>query len=312
MPGPTAAPSPVVVCGIDGSGAAAAAARAAADEARSRAVPLVLLRAFAWPPQGVAGLPDGVHGSRLARRSAESALTVLAAELSAGSGGPVVQQLVVDGTATDALTTASTAAALLVVGAHGQSWPGGPALGSVASVVARRSSCPVLVHRPRPVPAGVAAGARVTAGDGVLVGLDDGPDSALLLAAAADAARRRGTSLCVLHAWQDGAGRDTGDRAAVAVAVAQLRSRDPQLDVVVRATLGRAGAALVQAGRTAQLVVVGRVPEPVSWHRTAHSLLHRTDAPVLVVPLGVHPVDDPVSGLGGPSVSAEQGPGAPL
>ena len=70
-----------VIVGVDGSEAADDAARAAAVEAVARHAPLVLVHAFDWPSAGVEGLPTGVDGRSVARRSAARDLARLAASI---------------------------------------------------------------------------------------------------------------------------------------------------------------------------------------------------------------------------------------
>jgi nucleotide-binding universal stress UspA family protein len=186
----------------------------------------------------------------------------------------------------------SASAALLVVGALGMSWATAAGLGSVATALTHGSSSPVLVHRTP------QAGQRRR---GVVVGLDGGPGSPSVLAAAAEAAVLRQVPLRVVHAWQqlteddgqplrrrpDDAATQRAERADVAEMVTELRADQPGLDVDLAVLTGRAGPVLASAARSAEVLVVGRLP--VAPGRlpgpTSHSLVQRAACPVLVVPV---------------------------
>ena len=67
-----------------------------------------------------------------------------------GQPGPAVTQVVlVGGDTVPALSAASRASELLVLGRHHRHHPGGSTLGSVAQALARRAACPVLLVDPR-------------------------------------------------------------------------------------------------------------------------------------------------------------------
>lgn len=282
-----------VIVGVDGSEAADDAARAAAVEAVARHAPLTLVRAFDWPVGGVDGLPAGVDGRTIARRSAARELAQLAAALADRLPTADVRTELVDGAPVDVLCARSAGAALLVVGAHGQTWTTGTALGSVASAVASSSGCPVLLHR-SVTPLGVR-------GTGVTVGLDGGPGSRQVLTAAAVEAQRRGVPLTVVHTWRqltEDAARplrwllDPETTAASEVAVVEelateLRLADPELRLDTVLLTGQAGPALVEAGDAAALLVIGRPATPGGQgpRATTHEVSSRSRVPVLLVPL---------------------------
>jgi nucleotide-binding universal stress UspA family protein len=281
-----------VVVGVDGSEAASDAARAAAVEAIARHAPLVLVHAFDWPAGGVEGLPPGVDGRSVARRSAASDLRRLAASITDRLPGCDVRTELVDGPPVDVLCARSADAALLVVGAHGRTWSSGSALGSVASAVSRCSVCPVLLHR--------TVNPLAVHHTGVTVGIDGGPGSDRVLAAAARDAHRRGVALTVVHTRRQLTGDATRkirwllDPEATAAEAAQveglaheLRLPHPELRVDVVQLTGRAGPALVEAGDAAALLVVGR-PATRSGRgprATTHEVASRARGPVLLVPL---------------------------
>jgi nucleotide-binding universal stress UspA family protein len=282
-----------VVVGVDGSDAADDAARAAAVEALARHAPLVIVHAFDWPTGGGEGLPPEVDGRSVARRSAASDLRRLAGALTRRLPGSDVRTELLDGPPVDVLCTRSAGAALLVVGAHGQTWSSGSALGTVSSGVARGSVCPVLLHR--------TVHPLAVQHTGVTVGIDGGPGSSQVLTSAADQAQRRGVPLTVVHTrrqltedatrklrWllttEDPA---TSEAAQVAALALELRLPHPGLSIDVVQLTGRAGPALVEAGDTAALLVIGR-PATGSGQgprATTHEVASRARVPVLLVPL---------------------------
>jgi nucleotide-binding universal stress UspA family protein len=282
-----------VLVGVDGSAAADEAARAAAVEAVARHAPLTLVRAFDWPAGGVDGLPAGVDGRAIARGAAARELAQLAAALTDRLPTSDVRTELVDGTPVEVLCARSTRAALLVVGAHGQTWNTGTALGSVASAVARGSACPVLLHR-TVNPLGVHR-------TGVTVGIDGGPGSRVVLAAAAVEAQQRGVPLTVVHTWRQLTEDDTrklrwlldpqttaaSETALAEEVTAELRLATPGLRLDLVQLTGQAGPALVAAGDDAALLVVGRPATPggQGLRATAHEVASRARVPVLLVPL---------------------------
>ncbi len=284
--------TPSVVVGVDGSEHAELAAHVAAAEAVRRHRPLRLLRAFTWTEQLMPGLPDTLAARAAARHSANAALDRLRRELTAGLPGCTVGATLVEGHPETALCRAVEADDLLVVGANGTTWGSTDVLGTVAEAVAAAAPCTVLVHRPLPV---LHADRHQ-----VLAGVDGGPGTAAVLAAAAQEAEVNSVSLTVVHAWRqltedapaslrwrlDHDATERTERDAVEPAVAELRRRHPGLDITVTVAPGRAGPVLVQCAETARMVVVGRrCLADGGPGATVHSVLHRADVPVLVVPV---------------------------
>jgi nucleotide-binding universal stress UspA family protein len=286
-----ASPAPVVV-GVDGSVPAADAAHAAAGEAERRRLPLRLVRAFHWPHASLPGLPGDLDACAAARRSANAELERLRGILTGVLPQEAVTTALLDGRAELVLRRASEEADLLVIGAAGLTWGHGAMLGSVAEAVATGASCPVLVHRPPS-----ALRARPTA---VVAGIDGGPGTPMVLAAAATEARLRGLALRVVHSWRqltedalvplrwrlDAEVTDRTERALVADRVAELQRTHPGLSVETVVLSGRPGHVLLDQALDAELVVVGvRPPGTPGEGSTAHSVLHRCGAAVLTVPV---------------------------
>jgi nucleotide-binding universal stress UspA family protein len=261
-------PAGPVVAGFDDSPASFAAAAAAAELARLTGAPLRLVRA--WPA-------DAEPGRAAARQRLDRAATSVATSLPDGA----VTAALRSGPPDLVLRDESRAARLLVIGAAGEVAMPGAGLGPVAAALVRRSACPVLLHRE-------AAG-----GQGVLAGADGGPGTARLLTAAAAGAALRGMPLLILHAWS-GRSAAGADDAAVSAAeqrflegyVAPLRETWPEVAMEVRVVHDRPEAALLDAARTAALVVLGRRDAPARHDgATVATVAAAAPGSVLVVPL---------------------------
>jgi nucleotide-binding universal stress UspA family protein len=246
-----AAPPPIVV-GVDDSPAALAAATAAAELARRTGAAMRLVRA--WAGDDDAG-----------RAAARARLDQVAATVADGLPAGAVSAAVRPGPADLVLRDESRAAGLLVLGTAGAE----AGLGPVAVAMLRRSVCPVLLHRPAGPGAGVVAGA------------DGGPGTARLLTAAATGAAIRGMPLLILHAWSGRVPAPRGatgrDETAVAAAerrflegyLAPLRETWPEVAMEVRVVHDRPEAALLDAARSAALVVLGRHDQVTGARRPA-------------------------------------------
>lgn len=146
----------LIVVGVDGSEGGRRALRWAAGEAAVRGGTVQVVVAWLW--DGIEAGPTTATNPGDERRHAYDVLQREMADLAAwqGPGHPVAGE-VVEGRPADALTAASRAADLLVLGSHGHSRLRHTVLGSVSEECVRKASCPVVV-----VPVPVAAG-RTTA-----------------------------------------------------------------------------------------------------------------------------------------------------
>jgi nucleotide-binding universal stress UspA family protein len=274
-----------VVVGVDAPEAPCPAVVFAAEEARARDLPLCLVHVVPWPNPGAAATryADRLWVQEL-RHGAETLL---------GEAAAVVGHLLPPGRTTTRvefgdpvaeLVRAASAAALLVVGARGIGGLTGLVIGSTAFAVAAYATCPVVVLPVQPAVVDVDQRSVVVGVGGC------GRDDDALAFAFAEAGLRN-AELVAVHAWQDALAGDPASEARdrgrlLSEALAGHREAAP--DVVVReiAVRERAGAALVDASRTAELLVVGRS------HRRAvgrvasptHGALHRAGCPVAVVP----------------------------
>ncbi|WP_147201270.1 universal stress protein [Pseudonocardia asaccharolytica] len=249
---------PGVIVGVDGTDTALRAVRWAVTEARSRRLPLTVVHAapYATDPAG--------------RRRAASILargyTVALRQ------APDVKMRTerLDGQPLRALLDAADRAALMVVGMVGGDHVHDALIGSLALDLAGRASCPVVVVRGDPPPAGGP----------VLVGvLDAATDAAALTAAFADARIHR-TRLIALHS-----GTMAADR--LADELAPWRDRFPTVEVDLRVTDERPIEALLEEAAQARLVVVGAntrsAPMRVLLGSTSRALVRWSPCPVAVV-----------------------------
>ncbi|MFR9725542.1 universal stress protein [Streptomyces sp. MS19] len=251
-----------VVAGVDGSPASMRALDRAADEAVRRAAALRV----------VYTVPDLDEAAPI--------LAVSAARVHARHPGLPVTTMAVRGSAVRALVRESGHAALTVVGTRGLGGLTGLLLGSVSLRLAAHVRGPLLVVR-----------GDHTSGDGgeVLLGLAGEADEEVAACAFREA-EWRGAGLRVLHFRDQRPVHAYLSRRVSRVRPGAATAEEP----VPRERHPAAGTgqahALLEATRAAGLVVIG------AHHRArrlgphlgpvAHTLLHRSHCPVLVVPTG--------------------------
>ncbi|MFF4255195.1 universal stress protein [Streptomyces sp. NPDC001663] len=269
-----------VVVGVDGSLTAVRALDWAAREAERRGAALRLVHAV--PDLDEAGPVLASAASRIRARHPGLPVVTAAAE-----GGAV-----------EALLRESDGAVLTVVGNRGLGGITGLLFGSVSLRLAGHTHGPLLVVR---------GDHRCDEGSEVLLGLG-GDTDADAAAYAFQEAERRGAPLRVLHSWshrhiapempspipatspgqRDLAQRDATEAAVPRFSLAGLRERHPEVGVETRTVRTGPAHALLEATRDAAVVVIGAHrrtdrhgprPGPV-----AHTLLHRSHCPVVVVP----------------------------
>ncbi|MGW3248312.1 universal stress protein [Streptomyces sp. NPDC001070] len=283
-----------VVVGVDGSAASGRALEAAVAEAGRRDVRLEIVHAQPWGGHHAA-TGHGIRPYHVAQALLASA-AARAAELRPGLR---VSTSLVDRHARGVLVRRSRDAGLVVVGTRGHGGVTGTLLGSVSLHLAARSACPLLVVRGEP-PARTAARGRVL----LALDRDAGVEAAAFAFAEAD---RRRVPLTVLHTTahrtpasaaasasevRRGGGLTGTAREEEAVplnAVARLREVYPGVAADVETVRGGPADVLVEATRTAGLVVVpalrrasrlGTRLDPVT-----HAVLHHAHCPVVVVPV---------------------------
>jgi nucleotide-binding universal stress UspA family protein len=239
--------APVVV-GVKDMATDSDSVRLAAQEAASTGAPLHIVHAFVWEL-----FLSNEYGDD--RELAEQMVGEAVALARGAYPSLTVTSEIVDGDPTRVLLRAATDAALLVLGGQGLARHGtDPAL-SVSIQVAARACQPVLFacgpERPGPV----------------VVGVDGSADAAVGLDAAYDEARRRRTSVVVVHAE----GAPCAEPPPPAVP-AEHRVVDRPAD-----------EALIAESNGAQLVVVGAQGDrPTLLGPVTQAVLRHAHCPVLV------------------------------
>ncbi|MFE7893254.1 universal stress protein [Streptomyces sp. NPDC057412] len=273
-----------VTAGCDGSPGSRAAAAWAAREAGMLGLSLVLLHVR--EPERSSGGDPALGETAGLLRSRHPGLDVR------------VQQ--VSGRPAEVLADLARDAALLVLGSRAPGRAGGPLAGSVARAVLARTDRPVVLVRE-----GAGAGEPSAP---VVLGLDLAHPDARLIGFAFAAAARRDTVLRIVH---DGDHPRDGDLSTPYGAVAAVprpaygprtlrrpavlsevlrswREKLPDVLVAEENLCGTPAAHLVDLSRDASLVVIGRRTRPAGFGvrigPVAHTVLHRSTAPVAVVP----------------------------
>ncbi|GAA2528999.1 MULTISPECIES: universal stress protein [Streptomyces] len=284
-----------VVVGVDGSASSLAAVEVAAEEARSRSAALRVVHAFLWPAMHV---PPGASPLGPADSGLRAAVERLMSEAveRAGAVAPDVEvsQAVVTGEPLTVLEAQSRSAELVVVGSRGRGGFVGLLAGSTAVHLAAHGRCPVLVVRERAVPDGP-----------IVVGVDGSAAGAKAIGFAFAEAALRGADLVALHAWtnwnallpapQDGrtpyahepGTPATGEERLLSEALAGHRKRYPGVEVRHEIVHGGTREALIEASRTARLLVVGARGRGgflgLVLGSVSQAMLHHAHCPVAVV-----------------------------
>ncbi|WP_030591043.1 universal stress protein [Streptomyces anulatus] len=297
--------SGLVVVGVDGSESSFAAVEAAAREARARGVGLRVVHALVWPvtyvlprpsPGGTSPLgPPPMDPSEDAlRKMAEGLVAEAVGRARAESTDVEVSHAVVTGEPLTVLEAESRAAELVVVGSRGLGGFGGLLAGSTAVHLVAHGRCPVLVVREQP-----------RADGPVVLGVDGSAAGEPAVDFAFATAERRKAPLVALHAWttwnaplpapQDASAPYANPPGALAEeeetllseALAGYRARYPDVVVERRVVHGRTREALIDASRSAQLMVVGARGRGgfagLLLGSVSQAVLHHAHCPVAVV-----------------------------
>ncbi|GAA2753907.1 universal stress protein [Amnibacterium kyonggiense] len=294
---PVAGRGPRVVVGVDGSRDSIAALRAGEWAAAIHGGTLVAVCAWTVPtavPEALLITPD----LEIAARDVLHDALVHAFH---GRCSVPVDTVVRGGRPASVLVEQAADAVLVVVGSRGLGGFTGLLMGSVSMGVAAHANCPVLVMHDGDVPPAVedgVIGGRVVVGDG------GSAEGAAVIRTAAVAAARMRAELDVLAGWEDTTvfvdprvdfrarlRTEAMDRAARDVAAAFPDGRPPRLHVDVRE--GPAARVLVEASRSAALVVVGRSSRRefagALLGSVALAVAEHASSPVLVVPATTTP-----------------------
>ena len=253
-----------VIVGVDGSAASDAAVVWGAHDAALRGVPLTLMHVTnpAAPTWAQAPLMERLKGWQ----QEEGRNTLAKACKIAQDTGTHVERIEINA---ELLTSAtvptlidrSRDADLIAVGTDGRGALERGLLGSVSSGLVRHAHCPVAVIREES-----AALPQPSQGP-VLVGIDGSPSSTLAIKTAFEEASHRRVDLVALHAWSDRElielpGIDWSEVEAeeqrlTSEVLAGWQERYPDVTVTAQLVCDRPARALVDASRSAQLVVVG-------------------------------------------------------
>ena len=250
-----------ILVGYDGSADAGVAVDWALAEARRSGRPVRLAYVFEWLTVAGwvgPGVAPGVWPDDNARRQVEELVHKAASDATAAWPGVTVHGEVFDGPPALVLEERSAEAGLLVLGSRGHGGFTGLLAGSTAVSVAAHGHCPVVVVRE----------AQAKAEGPVVVGFDGSAQAGTALGFAAERAAQRDAPLRVLRAFEppDDRWRPSDPDAEARLAATGPRSRKPSPDggetfpevpVTVEIAPDRPAAALVEASRDAQLVVVG-------------------------------------------------------
>ncbi|MFE9649849.1 universal stress protein [Streptomyces sp. NPDC006365] len=287
--------SGLVVVGVDGSASGLAAVEAAAREAQARGAGLRVVHAFVWPAMHVALGPSPLGPPEGGLQKMADRLVAEAVERARATAPEIdVSHAVVTGEPLTVLEAQSRVAELVVVGSRGMGAFVGLLIGSTAVHLAAHGRCPVLVVRGQPSAEGP-----------VVLGVDGSAAGERAVDFAFAEAELRKAPLVALHAWttwnapmpapQDASapyanppGALAGEEEClVSEALAGYRERYPDVVVEHRVVHGGTREALVDASRSAQLVVVGARGRGgfagLLLGSVSQAVLHHAHCPVAVV-----------------------------
>ncbi|MFD7695548.1 universal stress protein [Streptomyces sp. NPDC059374] len=282
-----------VVVGVDGSASSLAAVEAAAREARLRGAALRVVHAFVWPAMHVPTGPSPLGPQDGGLRQEVDRLVAEAVERArTAAPGIEVGHAVVSGEPLATLETESRTAELVVVGSRGMGGFVGLLVGSTAVHLAAHGRCPVLVVREEPRTDGP-----------VILGVDGSTAAEAATDFAFTEAALRGAPLLGLHAWTTwnaplptpGIGPFAAapgvlaqdEERLVSEALAGHRGRFPDVAVTTQAVQGPTRETLIEASRSAQLLVVGARGRGgfggLLLGSVSQAMLHHAHCPVAVV-----------------------------
>lgn len=275
-----------IVVGVDGSPGADHALRWALSEGRIRDAEVVALLAWGYldqhPAPGVEGF-DPEYGAETARAALDAFL-----DRAVGENAASITRSVVNDLPARALLDAAQNSDLLVVGARGLGGFRGLLLGSVSQRCVHLATMPLVVVR---------AHVQDSAGGRIVVGVDGSEASGLALRWAVNEGQLRRSGVTVFHAWQgwlgplgaaDAATGDESARRLVDELVDGLDADKPSSPIERVVVRGGAAEALVDASKTADLLVVGNHGRGelggLLVGSVAQQVAHHSQCPVALIP----------------------------
>lgn len=247
-----------IVVGVDSTGASAAAVDWATRAAAGRGAKLRILHGFSPDQPGFAFGMDA--DSTAIRTVRQHMLERVTAHVHAVDAGVQVETVQSDNYPAKLLVRASAGAALLVLGAQGDSHLGFSSIGQTAAQVASHSAAPVVVVR---------GGSVKPVHDKITVGLHMADDVPSPLGWAFDEAHRTGSALVVVHAWQprdsddphlrksDWADYADGCEQRIRSWIESERAAHADVQVSVQITRGNPSRVLAEHSASTDLMVVG-------------------------------------------------------
>lgn len=253
-----------IIVGVDGSPASDSAVSWAAHDAAMRGGPLTLMcvQNPTAPTWAQAPILQEVKGWQQAEgRSVLAKAFKIAHDIVPDDAGVQINGELLFSATVPTLIDLSDDADLIVVGTDGRGALTRGLLGSVSSGLVRHAHCPVaVIHEEQ-------TAKPPSTQDPVLVGIDGSSAAELATKIAFDEASRRHAGLIALHAWSDRElvsipGVDwseikTEEECLLSEVLAGWQERYPDVVVTKQLVCDRAARALIDASRSAQLVVVG-------------------------------------------------------
>ncbi|NKQ53920.1 universal stress protein [Amycolatopsis sp. K13G38] len=279
-----------VVVGVDGSSTALRAVRWAMEEARRRGAALRIVHAVEPPALRFTGGFAESAGIVTKLRAEGERVVAEAAEVAGAL--PRVTTVIPAAAAPNALLAESATAQLVVLGATGHHAFPALLVGAVPAVVVAHAHCAVAVVR----------GVEQAASAPVVMGIDGGPYSTAVIAAAFEEAARRDVRLIAVHSWSDadlerfaGPARPyfgwepvaEAERRLLAENLVGWQEKYPDVAVDRVAVRDRPRHLLLEWSKKAQLVVVGKRGRGgfagLLLGSTSQALISHAHSPVLVV-----------------------------
>lgn len=295
-----------IVVGIDGSEQSYGALRWAVREARVRQVPVRMVTAYSLPIFTGTGFDAGYSMVDEEALTTDVARTLDDAYSYVKDSGVEIRATVETGDATSVLLELSKRAELMVVGSRSQGGFLGRLLGTVSTSLPAHSHCPT-VAVPQSYAEKIEADPSILDRNlSIVVGSDGSDQARLAMMQAADEAHRRGVKLTLVNALAPYTGALNWVPAAVdfealyrEIADLQRRAAEwihgffPDLEIEFKLIDGSPVQVLVEAGKEADLVVVGTRGRGgiagMILGSTSQGVLHNTQVPVMIVPQ----MDDP-------------------
>ncbi len=272
-----------ILVGVDDAPESQIALRWAVDAARQQGLAVRVVRAYLneveqWPALAMAGYVPLPVEPDIFRQGLDEAVEFARDQL----GYDDVSGRLVHGDAATAILTEAADAELVVLGSRSRSRVSAAVLGSVATAVAAKAPCPVVVVR----------GERRTGP--IVVGSDGSELSDDAVAFAFDEAARTGQSLRVVHCWhapEQHIAPIASTRQLLknwlTESLAAYRDKYPTVNVRASVLNGRPSDILIELSATASLMVVGSRGRGgvagLLLGSVSQSLLHHADSPVAIV-----------------------------